>query len=129
MPITGTYKLRGISVGVVHFHGIVMIGAAGAIDTANTFTPGVVWTEDSTGIYECTYNDGVTVGFASLVATQIQTESLQLHLSVFPGELNAGTSSVRLTTSPLGGGPAVEPSAGTGWSYLLTRLNSSIAVS
>ena len=133
MPIGLTYRNMQIQPGVVHFHGRVLIapanGGEGEVNPATSITPGMTWVQLLTGVYQGNYNDGVTVGLASIICQ--------------PLTLIAGTSSYTIQTSRStedagqsaivvlcrdGAGAAVNPPADEGFSYVLVRSNSSVVM-
>lgn len=130
MPISTSYKTAAIRPDIVSFPGIVILAAGPIIDTAATITPGVTATRTGVGLYTLTYTNGVTAGFVHCGCTDFhETTGLDPLTIVALGTSGSlvGGAAVNLEISNKTG-VLVDPEVGGGFCYMMTRLNTSVAV-
>ena len=130
MPIVSTYRSSAIQPGIVQFHGVVVMMGGQLIDPGRSFTPGVTVVRNAVGRYSLAFNDGVAVGFTSIVLTSIVGDSGDdPYLFTLQGVAGTapGASIMFLEVSDIAG-TLTDPLNSEGFMYLMTRLNSSISV-
>lgn len=130
MPIGTHYGTSQIQPGVIHFHGLVTVDGDGEVDAPLSETPGVTWTQQSTGVYRCTFNDGAQVGLVAFTATSVTNGGPALSVGIprsGPNFLNTGSLFFDVQTRTSGGALA-DPDAFGGLSYVLVRTNSGVKI-
>ena len=130
MAIGTSYKTTGIQPGIIYSPGVVTIGAGPLINGALTHTPGIIATRTGVGLYTLTYTNGVTAGFVHCGCTDFhETTGLDPLTIVALGTSGSlvGGAAVNLEISNKTG-VLVDPEVGGGFCYMMTRLNTSVAV-
>lgn len=130
MPIVSTYKPLQIQPGMVHLSGIVILQGGPAINTTLTQTPGLTAIRADVGKYTLVFNDGVTVGFVAIAFTDIHgtpgKDPLTFSL-LNASNMQAGSSQIAIECSD-NAGALEDPEVGGGFSFIMTRLNTTIVV-
>ena len=130
MAIGLSYKTNAIQPELVYFPGQVFIAAGPIIDTANTVTPGITVTRQGVGLYTLTFDDGVAVANVTCDFTHFHTGAGQDPLQVVTvgaAGSKAGSTALSLEVNTLAGVLA-DPDADGGFTYIMTRINTSVLV-